>query len=297
MPRAFSSGALSIDAKSRTAVLVPCSASTFVIAAVSVVLPWSMCPMVPTFRCGLVRSNFCFPIAPPVSLRSLRRRDDLARDRLWRFFVAVELHRESGAALRHRAQVRRIPEHRRKRHSGAHRLRVTAGLESFDPSAARVEITHDVAEILLGGHDLDGHDRLEQLRLSPLHRVLESHRASDLEGHLARVDVVVRAVDELDADVYDRIAGQDARLHRLLDAEVDGGDVLARDLPADDLVEELVPLARLGRLHVDDGVAVLAAPAGLADEAPLDLLHATVDRLAVGDLRPADVGDDAELAL
>src|SRR3990170_1082906 len=49
------------------------------------------------------------------------------------------------------------------------------------------------------------------------------------------------------------------RLHRLLDAEVDRGYVLARDLAADDLVEELVALARLGRLEVDDGVAVLAA--------------------------------------
>src|SRR5512134_1175519 len=28
-----------------------------VIAAVSVVLPWSTCPIVPTFTCGLVRSN------------------------------------------------------------------------------------------------------------------------------------------------------------------------------------------------------------------------------------------------
>jgi hypothetical protein len=42
IPRWRSSGALSIDAKSRTAVFVPCSARTFVIAAVSVVLPWSM---------------------------------------------------------------------------------------------------------------------------------------------------------------------------------------------------------------------------------------------------------------
>ena len=31
-------------------------------AAVSVVFPWSMCPMVPTLRCGLVRSNFCLAI-------------------------------------------------------------------------------------------------------------------------------------------------------------------------------------------------------------------------------------------
>jgi hypothetical protein len=41
------------------------SASTFVIAAVSVVLPWSMCPIVPTFRCGFERSNFCLPMFFP----------------------------------------------------------------------------------------------------------------------------------------------------------------------------------------------------------------------------------------
>ncbi len=29
-----------------------------VIAAVNVVLPWSTCPIVPTFTCGLFRSNF-----------------------------------------------------------------------------------------------------------------------------------------------------------------------------------------------------------------------------------------------
>ena len=40
----------------------PLSAATFVIAAVSVVLPWSMCPMVPTFTCGFERSNFSFAI-------------------------------------------------------------------------------------------------------------------------------------------------------------------------------------------------------------------------------------------
>jgi hypothetical protein len=41
MPRWRSSGALSISSKA-TAWPPPCSASTFVIAAVSVVLPWSM---------------------------------------------------------------------------------------------------------------------------------------------------------------------------------------------------------------------------------------------------------------
>src|SRR5438093_13249010 len=36
----------------------PLSADTLVSAAVRVVLPWSMWPMVPTFTCGLLRSNF-----------------------------------------------------------------------------------------------------------------------------------------------------------------------------------------------------------------------------------------------
>src|SRR4051794_18765577 len=34
-------------------------------AAVRVVLPWSMCPMVPTLTCGLFRAKVSFAIAPP----------------------------------------------------------------------------------------------------------------------------------------------------------------------------------------------------------------------------------------
>src|SRR5579859_257855 len=58
IPRSFSSFALSIwskGVKGFTSGYLSCS--TFVIAAVRVVLPWSMCPMVPMFTCGLVRSN------------------------------------------------------------------------------------------------------------------------------------------------------------------------------------------------------------------------------------------------
>jgi hypothetical protein len=59
IPRAFSSGALSIESNGRNSPL-PTKAHYFVIAAVSVVFPWSMCPIVPTFMCGFVRSYFCF---------------------------------------------------------------------------------------------------------------------------------------------------------------------------------------------------------------------------------------------
>ena len=73
------------------------------------------------------------------------------------------------------------------------------------------------------------------------------------------------------------------------------GDELGRDRAALDGVDEVEALAR-GRLDVDDRVAILAAAAGLADEAALDLVDGLADRLAVGDLRAADVRVDRELA-
>src|ERR1017187_4353189 len=63
MPRCFSSGALSIWSKGVNDVVGSLSDSTLVMAAVSVVLPWSMCPIVPTFTWGFVRSNFFLAMA------------------------------------------------------------------------------------------------------------------------------------------------------------------------------------------------------------------------------------------
>src|SRR6185503_8149205 len=62
MPLAFSSGALSIWSKATNCTFGLFFANTFVIAAVNVVLPWSTCPIVPMFTCGLERSNFSFDI-------------------------------------------------------------------------------------------------------------------------------------------------------------------------------------------------------------------------------------------
>ena len=57
IPRSRSSGALSIwsNGTNSASPFLPCRC---VIAAVNVVLPWSTCPIVPTFTCGFVRSNF-----------------------------------------------------------------------------------------------------------------------------------------------------------------------------------------------------------------------------------------------
>ena len=63
MPRCFSSGALSISSNGVKFVVGSLSWRTLVMAAVSVVFPWSMCPIVPTFTWGFVRSNFFLAMA------------------------------------------------------------------------------------------------------------------------------------------------------------------------------------------------------------------------------------------
>src|SRR3954447_1437339 len=67
MPRSRSSGALSIWSYARNFAKF-FFASTAVIAAVSVVLPWSTCPIVPMFRCGLPRAYNCLAMICPQAL-------------------------------------------------------------------------------------------------------------------------------------------------------------------------------------------------------------------------------------
>src|SRR3954470_2310260 len=99
----------------------PCvSAITFVNAAVSVVLPWSTCPIVPTFTCGLVRSNLVFDMVCSLLLFLVVFAGDLVDDRLGHGFrcfgVVLEFHRVRRASLRERAHRRRVAEHLRERH-------------------------------------------------------------------------------------------------------------------------------------------------------------------------------------
>ena len=83
------------------------------------------------------------------------------------------------------------------------------------------------------------------------------------------VDVVVLAVDQRRLDVDRRVAGEHADVERALHALVGRLDVLARDLAAADLVDELVALARV-RLEGDLDDGELAGATGLLDVAVLD---------------------------
>src|SRR5687768_942280 len=75
IPRATSSGARSMPSNDTYRLTDGfCAVSTFVMAAVSVVLPWSTCPIVPMFRCGLVRTNWLLAIVVSVLNEGLKRR-------------------------------------------------------------------------------------------------------------------------------------------------------------------------------------------------------------------------------
>ena len=79
------------------------------------------------------------------------------------------------------------------------------------------------------------------------------------------------AVDDPHDDVDDRVPGDDAVVRALHDPVDRRLDELLRDAPAHRLVEDLDALALPIRLELDDGVAVLALAAGLADELALAL--------------------------
>src|ERR1041385_3556271 len=126
----------------------PFSAEILVSAAVSVVFPWSTCPIVPTFTWGLVRSNLALAMAPcPLEFRvktegrkdgttegrrqssvgfpsvrpsvvpsSLHLRHDLLRHALGHFLVVVELHRVHRPPLGHAPELGGVAEHLGQRH-------------------------------------------------------------------------------------------------------------------------------------------------------------------------------------
>ena len=95
---------------------------------------------------------------------------------------------------------------------------------------------------------------------------------------------MVGAVVEPHADVLDRVAGDDALLHRLFHALLDRRDEPGRDHAALDRVDELEwagGIIWLERLDLDVAVAELAAAAGLLLVAAVRLGRAA-DRLLVG---------------
>src|SRR5512147_3334876 len=114
IPRSRSSGALSIESKARYSAS-PLRARYLVIAAVRLVLPWSMWPIVPMLTCGLVRSHFFLAmVAAPWLLLDLGLLDEFRGQVARHLGVMAELHRGRSPTLGHAPQVGDVAEHLRE---------------------------------------------------------------------------------------------------------------------------------------------------------------------------------------
>src|SRR6202453_5216984 len=230
-------------------------------------------------------------------LLASRLGDNLLGDAGRNLGIRIELHAVIRPALRPAAQIPHVAEHLRQRDKCLDCPGPGSFLHGLDLATAAAQVADDLTHVVLGRPDLDGHDRLEQHGIRLAGGLLERHRTGDLEGELGRVHLVVSTVGQRHLHVDHRGAGQDAELGGLLAARVHRGNVLPGDTAAGHLVLELVPAAvAAGGLEVDQHPGVLARAAGLLLVRVLDLLDLAPDRLAVSDLRAADVRLDLELA-
>src|SRR5690606_18078143 len=118
--------------------------------------------------------------------------------------------------------------------------------------------------------------------------------SSDLERHLTGVDVVEGSVDQRDADIDDRVAGERTGLRGAAHASLDGGDEVLGDHPTGDAALEGDSGAALEGLHFEHDISVLPLAAGLPDELSSGRGGAG-SGFPVGDLGLSDVRLDPEL--
>src|SRR5688572_24150235 len=125
--------------------------------------------------CGLFLTNFSLAIffSPAISQLSayvatrlprsgsLGPGGELLADSAGYLGVVGKLHGVRGSTSGARSQVRRIAEHGGQRNQTGDDLYTTPRFDSSDLSPSRAQIAHDVAEELIGGDHLDGHQGLE----------------------------------------------------------------------------------------------------------------------------------------
>mmetsp|Transcript_31769 Transcript_31769/g.101609 ORF Transcript_31769/g.101609 Transcript_31769/m.101609 type:complete len:712 (+) Transcript_31769:192-2327(+) len=213
--------------------------------------------------------------------------------------VRVELHRIGGAALGERAQRGDVLEHVGERHLRANNLHVAAVGKLSHHAAARVDVADNLSHRLLGRRHLDLHIRLHQLRARLAQALARGGAARDLESHHRRVNVVESAVEQRCLAADDGEAGEHAVRHHRLETLGDARDVLLGHGAALDLLRKLKArraLLAVERLELDLDLGELARATRLLLVRVLNLARAR-DRLAIGNLRRADVALDLELAL
>src|SRR3546814_8414733 len=207
-----------------------------------------------------------------------------------------ELHRVARAALAEAAQLIDVAEHVRERNDRLDDLGDSPAVGALDLPAAAVEIADHVAHEFLRGNNLDLHHRFEQLDAGLRRHFAHRRTASDFERQRRRIDVVIRAVGELDFEVDDREADHVTVFGRLAHALFDRRDIFARNVAALNLVDESDARAAFAGSDADLDAPELARAARLLLVGIVDI-DGLRERFAVRHLRRADVRFDLELAL
>src|SRR5205823_11725037 len=113
---------------------------------------------------------------------------------------------------------------------------------------------------IIRGADLRAHDRLQQNGGRLLHRLLESHRASNFKGHFRGVHVMIRAVVEGHSHVYHGKPGDNTFVHRFHHALLNGGDKVSWNRPPHNVVDEFKTCSSTQWFDFNPRVALLAMP-------------------------------------
>src|SRR3954466_10367644 len=149
--------------------------------------------MMPMLTWGLLRMNFSFDTD-----RSPSGAHQVVAELLRYFGVVVKLERGSGAASGLRPQIGRVPEHRGHRDETGDGLYTRSRGNSSDFSPSGMQIAEDVADVLVGSHHLERHDRLEDGGRRLLGGLDERSSPGDLEGVRVRIHWMIAAADHAD---------------------------------------------------------------------------------------------------
>ena len=94
----------------------------------------------------------------------------------------------------------------------------------LDLSAAAIEVTHDIALIIVWSRNFDSHDGFEKDRTGFLESVTHGEDRCHGEGIFIGINIVVGAVEDIDMDVDDWVASDDpigGRFTAAFDTRVD----------------------------------------------------------------------------
>merc|ERR1719230_1108182 len=141
--------------------------------------------------------------------------------------------------LRHGAECREVLEHVAQRHKSLDGLDIAPLAELLHQPTPRVDIPQHITHVLLRSGHVDLHERLHETAAALAETLAAGHAAGDLEGHDARVDVVVRTIHQRGLHAKHREARDRTRGEHRLDALLHAWDVLFGDDAALDLLGEL----------------------------------------------------------